>query len=53
MVDYNFEPTGRLHERRHLLQIFRMATVALIGFGLRIDACWARDPNGVLNVLWS
>ena len=45
--------TGRLHERRHLLQIFCMATVALIGFCLRIDACWTRDANSLLDILWS
>jgi hypothetical protein len=45
--------TYRCYERRYFLQIFRMGSVTLIGFGLGIDPCWPRHANSVLNVLGS
>src|SRR6476620_4744162 len=30
-----------------------MAAVALIRFCFRIDTCWARDANSLLDILWS
>jgi len=49
LIGGTIRATSRLHERRRLLQIFCVATIALIGFCLRIDACWSRDANSLLE----